>query len=199
MPRLHRLVRAPGTYSVGSRTWNPRLIFAKEAPARLFIDCLFRYRDEGQYRLHEFSAMPDHFHLLITPAPNVTLERALQFIKGGSSHHVKKELGYTFPLWQKGFHDHRIRNAADYQQHRDYILSNPVRERLARTPEEYPFGSAHPQYRDRVDSWPPKESASAAKAGEEGADGTAALKRGPDQAKGSRKPAAEVQLLVGKK
>ncbi|MBI2956884.1 MAG: transposase, partial [Acidobacteria bacterium] len=114
MPRLRRLIRAPGTYSVGSRTWNRRLIFAKEAPARLFIDWLFHYRDEGHYLLHEFSAMPDHFHVLITPAPNVSLERVLQFIKGGSSHHIKEKLGYTFPLWQKGFHDHRIRDEADY-------------------------------------------------------------------------------------
>jgi putative transposase len=138
VPRLRRLIRAAGTYSVGSRTWNRRLIFIKEAPARLFIDCLFDYREEGHYQLHEFSVMPDHFHLLITLAPRITLERALQFIKGGSSHRIKKELSYTFPLWQKGFHDHRIRNAADYQQHKAYILLNPVRERLARTPENIP-------------------------------------------------------------
>jgi REP element-mobilizing transposase RayT len=28
--------------------------------------------------------MPDHFHVLITPAPDVSLEKAMQFIKEAS-------------------------------------------------------------------------------------------------------------------
>lgn len=199
MTHLRRLIRAPGTYFVTSRTYNRRLIFAKESPARLSIDCLFHYRDQGHFLLHEFSAMPDHFHLLITPASNIALERALQFIKGGSSHEIKKTLGYTFPLWQTGFHDHRIRNEADYQQRREYILSNPVRERLARTPEEYPFCSAHPQHRNRVDSWPPQGLASAAKAAVEDTSSAAALKRGPDKTSRSRESPTEAPRLVGQR
>jgi len=196
---LRRLVRAPGTYFVTSRTYNRRLIFAKEAPTRLFVDCLFHYRDEGHYLLHEFSAMPDHFHLLITPAPNVALERALQFIKGGSSHQIRKELGCKFPIWQTGFHDHRIRNAEDYRRHKEYILSNPARERLVRNPEGYPFGSGHPRYQNRLDSWPPRQPTSAAEAAQEGAPGSAALKRGPDKASRSREPRTTAPSLVGGK
>jgi len=30
--------------------------------------------------------MPEHVHLLVTPADNVTLEHAVQLIKGGYSH-----------------------------------------------------------------------------------------------------------------
>src|SRR6266566_7977562 len=36
--------------------------------------------------------MPDHFHVLITPT--ITLERALQLIKGGFSFRATKELGF---------------------------------------------------------------------------------------------------------
>ncbi len=175
------------------------MIFAKEAPACLFIECLFHYRDEGHFLLHEFSVMPDHFHLLITPAPNVALERALQFIKGGSSHHIKKELGYTFPIWQTGFHDHRIRSASDYQRHREYVLSNAVRERLVRTPEEFPFCSAHPRHKNRLDSWPPREFPSAAKAGEEDDVRTAALKRGPDKTTRGQHTQGESAIMAGKR
>jgi len=35
--------------------------------------------------------MPDHFHVLITPAQDVPMERAVQLIKGGFSFRVKKE------------------------------------------------------------------------------------------------------------
>jgi len=34
--------------------------------------------------------MPDHFHLLITPAHEVSLEKAVQLIKGGFSFRAKK-------------------------------------------------------------------------------------------------------------
>ena len=163
MTHLRRLVRAPGTYFVTSNTWQRRALFRKEAPARLFLDCLFRYRRDGNFLLHEFVLMPDHFHLLLTPAPHITLERALQFIKGGSSHHIRKELGYKFPIWQTGFDDHRIRSLRDYEQHRMYTHKNPTRGKLIEKEEEYPFSSLHPRFKPMLDTWVPR-SASAAKA-----------------------------------
>ena len=44
-------------------------------------------------QVHEFVFMPNHVHLLITPAPDVSLEKAMQFIKGGFSYRAGKELG----------------------------------------------------------------------------------------------------------
>ena len=41
--------------------------------------------------LDEFIIMPDHVHLLITPGRSCSLERAMQFIKGGYSYRVRKE------------------------------------------------------------------------------------------------------------
>ena len=34
--------------------------------------------------------MPNHFHALLTPLSPVTLEKAVQFIKGGFSFRAKK-------------------------------------------------------------------------------------------------------------
>ena len=65
-----------------------RYIFQGMEIARVFLKALYHYRREGAYLLHEFVLMPDHFHLLITPAPDVTPERAMQLIKGGSSRRL---------------------------------------------------------------------------------------------------------------
>jgi len=35
--------------------------------AELFIDTLYRYREQKKYWIHCFVVMPEHFHLLITP------------------------------------------------------------------------------------------------------------------------------------
>lgn len=105
------------------------------------LDVLKQNRAQRRLLLHEFVIMPDHLHLLLTPAADVSLEKAVQFIKGGFSFRVKKELGYRWEVWQQSFTEHRVKDAGDYGRHRDYIRMNPVRAGLVRAPEEYPFSS----------------------------------------------------------
>ena len=81
--------------------------------------------------------MPDHIHLLLTPTE--TLERAMQLIKGGFSH----RLASNFPVWQRSFTDHRIRDREDFETRRYYIHQNPVRAHLAERPDLYPHSSAY--------------------------------------------------------
>ena len=125
---------------VTSSTWERRALFQAEPWAKLLIDTLYHYRGSA-YLLHEFVIMPDHFHALITP--QTSLEKAVQFMKGGFSYRAKKELGSNMEVWQKGFQDHRIRDASDWAVHVSYIHNNPVKERFCERPDEFPCSSAH--------------------------------------------------------
>ena len=127
------------TYFVSSTTAERRVLFQTDRWARLFIDVLYQYREKG-YLLHEFVLMHDHFHLVITP--KLSLERAVQFLKGGFSYQAKVAFDFPWQIWQRGFSDHRIRDAGDYRQHKIYVHLNPVRKGLVRKPEEYPYSSA---------------------------------------------------------
>jgi putative transposase len=69
--------------------------------------------------------MPEHVHLLLTPAHDVTLEHAIQLIKGGYSHALGSILGRKREIWQRGFTDHRIRDDQDFVNHENYIHQNP--------------------------------------------------------------------------
>ncbi len=80
--------------------------------------------------------------MILTPSRNASLEKALQMIKGGSSYLIGKKVGAKFPVWQPGFHEHWIRSQEDYEQRRRYIALNPVKDRLAVAPQEYPYSSA---------------------------------------------------------
>jgi putative transposase len=88
--------------------------------------------------------MPNHFHLLITPT--LTLQRALQFIKGGFSYRARKELGHNGEIWQPSYYDRRVRDAEEYVAFKHYIHQNPVKRGLAKTAEEYPYSSAYPGF-----------------------------------------------------
>lgn len=106
---------------------------------------VYVYRISG---LHEFVLMPNHFHLLITPAES--LERSLQLIKGGFSFRARKELGFVGEIWQGSFYDHSVRDVRDYDRCRDYILNNPVKRGLVASPDDYPYGSAAGFVLDKV-------------------------------------------------
>jgi len=98
-----RAISPPGTYFVTSITWQRRSLFVAEPMARLFLQTLYSYRRQGKFQLHAFVLMPEHFHVLLTPE-GISLERAMQFIKGGYSHAVRERLGNTLEIWERGFH-----------------------------------------------------------------------------------------------
>ena len=152
-----RAMSPHGTYFVTFPTWQRRRLFVVESYARLFLKTLYGYKRQGRFQLHAFVVMPEHVHLLLTPAVDVTLERAMQFVKGGYSHAVGVELGRKGEVWQRGFTDHRIRDAEDYAEHRNYIHENPVKRKLVERASQYRYSSAFPGF--KLDAWPPAAKA----------------------------------------
>ena len=132
------LPSSTATYFVTSITYERRRLFQVEANARMLVEIMQHYRATGNYKLHAFVVMPDHVHLLITPE-GVTIERAMQLIKGGFSRRV----GAKLPVWQKGFVERRMRDADEFMTRREYIHQNPARAHLVQSAEEYPFSSAY--------------------------------------------------------
>jgi putative transposase len=142
---------AKRTFFITTVTWGRLPIFRVEGRARLLIEFLLGYRDQGKYLLHEFVVMPDHIHLLISPSPEISLERAVQFLKGGYSYRLRKV--ERIQVWQESFTNHLIRDVEDYQRHREYVRMNPVRAGLVREAADYPFSSAGAGV--RLDAMPP--------------------------------------------
>ncbi|MGH9735526.1 MAG: transposase [Candidatus Acidiferrales bacterium] len=73
----------------------------------------------------------------------MTVERAVQLIKGGFSYRAKKELGFNGEIWQKGFSDVRITDDDTFARHVQYIAENPVKAGYALSPVEYRYCSAY--------------------------------------------------------
>jgi putative transposase len=130
------------TFFVTSATAGRRALLQSDRMAQLLVDVLVENRRRGRFLLHEFVIMPNHFHLLLTPAAEIPLEKALQFIKGGFSYRAKREIPFAFEIWQASFVNHRIRDADDYQHHHTYIWENPVRAGLSERPELFAWSSA---------------------------------------------------------
>jgi putative transposase len=148
----HRGSTSEGTYFITASTWEKQCLLQSQRMAELFIDVLFRYRKQSKYCLYELVVMPNHFHTLFTPLSPVTLEKAVQFIKGGFSFRAKKELGVVGEIWQTSFYDHRVRDGEEFSRFRHSIHMNPVRRGLVPSPEEFSYSSATLKL-DEVPQW----------------------------------------------
>ncbi len=126
------------TYFVTAVTANRRRIFQVDASASLLVEILLHYRQQQRFLLHAFIVMPDHFHALLTPAPDVSLEKALQFIKGGFSYRLKS----SGEVWERSFNETQILTLEKFESCRRYIEENPVRASLSAAPTEFPHSSA---------------------------------------------------------
>ncbi|MGH9615128.1 MAG: REP-associated tyrosine transposase [Acidobacteriaceae bacterium] len=143
---------AQGSFFITSRTQTPA--FQTEPSAELFLEVLQSYRRQHKFTLHAFVVMPDHFHIVLTPSEGITLERSVQYLKGGFSFRAKRELGIHRRIWQPKYHDRRIRDREECAVLLSYLENNPVKRGLAETPSEFPFSSANPRFAGWLDEFP---------------------------------------------
>jgi putative transposase len=127
------------TYLVTAVTAQRRSLFQVTATAELLERTLLDYHGQGKFLLHAFVIMPDHFHALITPAPDVSLEKAMQFIKGGFSFRLKSKLD----VWMRSFNESQISTEEKFMSCVRYVEENPVRRGLVAAAGEYAFSSAY--------------------------------------------------------
>ena len=99
---------------------------AKGQTVRKYIESMSR--TEG-VNVDKYVIMPNHIHLLISidsgpmraSAPTASIPGIIRSFKGL----VTKALGEN--IFQRSYHDHIIRNEADYLLHWNYIDTNPAR------------------------------------------------------------------------
>jgi putative transposase len=62
------------TYLVSAVTAQRRSLFRVTATANLLQQTILDYRRQGKFLLHAYVIMPDHLHVILTPAPEVSPE-----------------------------------------------------------------------------------------------------------------------------
>ena len=110
----------------------------------IVLECCLHDNDQ-RYDLKVAVVMPDHVHLIFTPLIDYaamevwSLAKIMDAIKGASAHKINKALGRKGKVWQAESFDHVLRCSENLDAKIAYLLENPVRQELARTPEDYPW------------------------------------------------------------
>ncbi len=113
--------------------------------------CLHWHGDRMQ--VHLVTVMPDHVHLLITPAMAGdeswhSLESLMHSIKSFSAHEIARIRGASGPVWQDEYFDRIVRDEPEFVEKFNYMLMNPVKTGLVGSAEEYRF-TARPEMNGR--------------------------------------------------
>ena len=114
-------------------------LFQSERNAMLLVDVLRCCVAERKFLLHDFEVMPDHIHLLMTVHEDMTIEKAMQLIKGRFSYRLMRECQYLGEVWQRGFSETRAEDEVRFSRYREYIAQNPVKAGLVESAGEYPY------------------------------------------------------------
>ena len=101
------------------------------------------YHDQvlRKYELHAFALMPNHVHLLVTPA--IALPKLTKLLKSITAKRANEILARTgTPFWEEESYDRLVRDRGEFERIRFYIENNPVRGGLVGKAEEYRWSSA---------------------------------------------------------
>ena len=125
---------------------------------RLHAACFFSSEDRAAYlgwlgdyarhtgcAVHAYVLMGNHVHLLLTPSRQGSVAALLRLLGERYARHVAATWQREEALWEEGFDATPVHNNRYALACMRYIELNPVRARMARSPEQFRW-SSHRHY-----------------------------------------------------
>ena len=144
-----------GARSIASREQRTKLedyldrglgeCFLRDPRIAALMENAMRFHHGTRFELLAWVVMPNHVHVLIRVG-DTPLSKIIQNWKSISAVKANKLLGRAGDFWQLDYWDTFMRDDEQTRKAIRYIESNPVKAKLCRAPEEWPFSSA--RYRD---------------------------------------------------
>jgi putative transposase len=141
MPRLARLVVPGVPHHVTQRGNRRQPTFFNKGDYALYARLLSEGCARAGTRVWAWCLMPNHVHLILVPAHEDGLRAALGEAHRRYTRFVNEREGWRGHLWQERFASFPMDETWLIACAR-YVELNPVRARLARRPEEWPWSSA---------------------------------------------------------
>ena len=143
--RIRRWYVPNAIYFIVGVTNGRRSLFAEAENVALLRETLHRVKELYPFQMRAYVFLPNHFHLLIFMPETTNISKLMQSWQRNFTLNYKTAHGITesLRLWQRGFWDHVIRDADDYERHFHHIHYNPVKHGYARRAAEYPHSSFH--------------------------------------------------------
>ena len=127
-------------------------LFISSKEARFFLSRLALQVKVGRLKVHSFSLMPNHFHLLLESLMG-ELSKSMKEIQQGFAVWFNKAKDRRGPLFRSRFKSVLVASDEYLWTLLAYIDMNPVKAGIVSHPEEYPFGSVRIRASKRQPPW----------------------------------------------
>ncbi|MEM8955320.1 MAG: transposase, partial [Verrucomicrobiota bacterium] len=108
---------------------------------QILTDATAHYHKIYRWYAHLFLVMPDHIHGLFSfPPDRASMSQTIASWKS----YTAKRAGFS---WQRDYFNHRLRTDESFDEKAHYIRMNPVRARLADSPDTWPHAWSPPNPR----------------------------------------------------
>lgn len=152
MPRAPRLHVPGALYHVTLRGNHRQNIFFCPADRQLMSELFAEVTERFGARLHAYCYMTNHIHVLIQVS-DAPLGRIILRVAGRYARVTQAKLHTTGHLFEKRYYPVLV-DADEYlMELLRYVHLNPVRARMVRNADEYPWSSHHVYLGNRDESW----------------------------------------------
>lgn len=116
--------------------------FLATEPIGTLLENALLFFDGQRYTLHAWVVMPNHVHVLFTPADGYDLAGIIMSWKSYTANEINKIRGTRGTVWQREYFDRFIRSEEHYWRAANYAEQNPVKAGLRTRAEDWKFSSA---------------------------------------------------------
>ena len=135
--RTGRASEEGGYYLLTSCCRNRIAFFSNPDSAQIVLSCARWLDEHGVIELKGVVVMPDHVHLVLGLG-GLSLSQVMHRFKSYTSHAVARLVETDGGVWQRGYHDHGIRDESALRVQVEYCLLNPVRAGFVKDFHDYP-------------------------------------------------------------
>jgi REP element-mobilizing transposase RayT len=140
MARPLRIEFPGAVYHVTGRGNQQRTTFEDDADRGLFLAVLARSVDRFDLTLHAYCLMGNHYHLLVE-TPSAGLGRAMRDVNGVYTQAFNSRHRTVGHLFQGRYKAILVERDAHMLELARYVVLNPVRAGLCKSPDEYRWSS----------------------------------------------------------
>jgi putative transposase len=142
MPRLLRVMSPGIPQHLVQRGNNREPCFFAEADYLTYLHWLERAASAYRVAIHAYVLMPNHVHLLATPAVEGGISKMMQYLGRQYVQHINRTYLRSGTLWERRFLASLVETECCLLTLYRYIESNPVRAGMVAAPEQYRWSSA---------------------------------------------------------
>ena len=142
MSRIARAVALGFPHHVVQRGNNREKVFLNDEDKEKYLSLLKKYSGKYDLPILAYCLMSNHVHLLTKPTKTDSLYKMMQGITLCYTQYINRTYKRTGRLWESRYHSCVVDKEKYLWAVARYIEQNPMRAKIVKKAEDYPYSSA---------------------------------------------------------